>query len=270
MARRGPQPCKECGRRPKAPGRHRCTTCQLRHEPIGVQVEASRRRLAMVPPELRMKRVKNIVALAPPGTSWCAGCQSYRDDEDFADGATRCRPCTSDRAHASMVAKTYGLEAGDYDALLELQGGRCAICRARPKSQRLAVDHDHKTGAVRGLLCARCNHDLLGSAWDSMAMATALWHYMNTPPASGQWEPPESAPPLMPEKRAVRPAEASSPANDLVAIHSGKPAQRGARQAATAEERCTLPHMLPVGVTPVPDKPGLWRIYAEPGAPPPF
>lgn len=94
-------------------------------------------------------------------------------------------------SHGAMIAKTYGLSPEEYDALLKLQGGKCAICRARPVSKRLAVDHDHASGAVRGLLCSRCNHDLLGSAWDSSAMALALWHYMNTPPASGLWKAPE-------------------------------------------------------------------------------
>src|SRR5690606_16122139 len=146
------------------------------------------------------------------GRAWCAGCQSWRDAEDFGKGATTCKACASARQHGAMVAKTYGLTPAEYDALLEAQGGRCAICRARPKSKRLAVDHDHGSGAVRGLLCSRCNHDLMGSAWDSMAMAAALWHYMNTPPATGAWVPPERQPQLMVSSGAQRPVETSEPA----------------------------------------------------------
>ncbi len=57
-----------------------------------------------------------------------------------------------------MVIKTYGLELGDYDRLYQGQGGVCAICRrATGKTKRLAVDHDHDTGLVRGLLCGPCN-----------------------------------------------------------------------------------------------------------------
>ena len=223
--------CKECGRRPKALPRQRCLTCQLRHEPIGDQVTAARQRLAMVPPELRVKRGKRIMALAPEGTEWCAACQSFRDLVDFRKGATTCRACASASQHAAMVAKTYGLTATQYDALLKLQGGRCAICRAKPKSKRLAVDHDHKTGAVRGLLCSRCNHDLMGAAWDSSAMFTAGWHYMNTPPASGAWLPPERAPQLEPVGSAAqRPPKPSAADLGLVVTHGKK--ARGRRSEA--------------------------------------
>lgn len=45
-----------------------------------------------------------------------------------------------------------------YAKLVEKQHGLCAICKGKNKTQRqLAVDHDHRTGAVRGLLCQRCN-----------------------------------------------------------------------------------------------------------------
>ena len=180
------QPCKECGRRPKMPGRHRCATCHLRHLPIGDQVAEARRRLAMVPEELRRKRTPTIQKLAPEGTAWCAGCQSFRDLEDFGKGATTCRACASAKTHGAMIEKTYGLTPEQYDELLKRQGGKCAICRARPKSKRLAVDHDHATGEVRGLLCADsergCNHAILGNIRD-LAMAKRIVSYLENPPA---------------------------------------------------------------------------------------
>lgn len=62
------------------------------------------------------------------------------------------------RNHDRMVVKTYGLEPGEYERLYAEQGGKCAICqRATGKTKRLAVDHDHETGLVRGLLCGPCN-----------------------------------------------------------------------------------------------------------------
>jgi hypothetical protein len=263
-------PCKECGHRPKALPAQRCLTCQLRHTPIGEQVDAARRRLAMVPPELRVKRGKRIMALAPASTAWCAGCQSFRDLVDFGKSATQCRACVSASQHGAMVAKTYGLTADDYDELLARQGGRCAICRAKPKSKRLAVDHDHKTGTVRGLLCSRCNHDLMGSAWDSMAMASALWHYMNTPPASGSWLPPERQAPL----------SASLTAQDFAGGTFGRPSEAGSASSKRAIkagtllpgdlEQCERPHYLPVGAVSVPGVRGVFRVWVGDDPEPPF
>lgn len=55
----------------------------------------------------------------------------------------------------------YGLTQDQYDTLFEQQGGRCAICRKEGKRVNgigpLEIDHDHTTGAVRGLLCRSCN-----------------------------------------------------------------------------------------------------------------
>jgi hypothetical protein len=52
------------------------------------------------------------------------------------------------------------LSEADYLALLDAQQGTCAICGHPPKTRRLAVDHDHKSGNVRGLLCHFCNRTL--------------------------------------------------------------------------------------------------------------
>ncbi len=57
----------------------------------------------------------------------------------------------------------YGLSLDQYDQMLRDQNGACAIChRVETRMNRgrvvpLSVDHDHETGAVRGLLCGRCN-----------------------------------------------------------------------------------------------------------------
>ena len=45
----------------------------------------------------------------------------------------------------------------EYDRLLARQGGVCLICGRPPQTRRLHVDHDHKTGRIRGLLCMPCN-----------------------------------------------------------------------------------------------------------------
>lgn len=57
--------------------------------------------------------------------------------------------------------KHYRMPAGRYQEMLDEQGGLCAICREKcATGRRLAVDHDHDTGKIRGLLCLNCNHGI--------------------------------------------------------------------------------------------------------------
>lgn len=73
----------------------------------------------------------------------------------------------------------YGLEPGQYDAMLAAQDGRCAICRTDAPGGRGSwhVDHEHATGRVRGLLCHRCNL-MLGNAQDDPARLRAAVEYL--------------------------------------------------------------------------------------------
>src|SRR5215470_1693407 len=58
----------------------------------------------------------------------------------------------------TYLLRRYGITLEEYDRLLALQNGVCAICEQKPKGRRfLCVDHCHRTGRVRGLLCTRCN-----------------------------------------------------------------------------------------------------------------
>jgi hypothetical protein len=70
--------------------------------------------------------------------------------------------------------REYGLTLDDYDRMLTGQGGGCAICGRPPKEGKsLSVDHCHETGAVRGLLCFRCNFGLSYFAESGERMAIA-------------------------------------------------------------------------------------------------
>ena len=58
------------------------------------------------------------------------------------------------------LRRRFGITVEEYDRMLKEQGGRCFICltdKYDKLGRRLAVDHDHKTGKVRGLLCCKCN-----------------------------------------------------------------------------------------------------------------
>ena len=70
----------------------------------------------------------------------------------------------------------YGLETGQYEALLQGQGGVCAICK-QSYDYPLNVDHCHRTNIVRGLLCRGCN-SLLGNAKDSALRLQAASSYI--------------------------------------------------------------------------------------------
>ena len=60
-----------------------------------------------------------------------------------------------------LLRRQYGITITDYRTLKEKQGGRCAICSKPAEGEwSLCVDHDHSTGAIRGLLCLHCNKGL--------------------------------------------------------------------------------------------------------------
>lgn len=88
-----------------------------------------------------------------------------------------CRPCSVDYSREYYTAhreekwrydhnrhlKRFGITAEDYASMLDAQGGCCALCPATAadeRGHRLHVDHDHATGAVRGLLCGSCNRGI--------------------------------------------------------------------------------------------------------------
>lgn len=85
-------------------------------------------------------------------------------------------------AWEARIKRTYGIDADTYHELLRLQGGKCFICqRATGKSKRLSVDHDHRSGEVRGLLCSTCNN-VLGHVRDDPAAFRRAHDYLTDPP----------------------------------------------------------------------------------------
>lgn len=69
----------------------------------------------------------------------------------------------------------YNMTTSDYAQILESQNGTCAICsKVNSDGKALVVDHDHNTGAVRGLLCRRCNTALGGFNDDCELMINAV------------------------------------------------------------------------------------------------
>jgi hypothetical protein len=109
----------------------------------------------------------------------------------FYTTGSRCKACASKAARDSHRKAAHGLTPEDWKRILEIQDGRCAICRNRQVSKSLAADHDHQTEVRRGALCSRCNHDLLGAAFESVRVLLAAASYLLAPPTSGDWIDPE-------------------------------------------------------------------------------
>ena len=76
-----------------------------------------------------------------------------------------------------IATRSKGITEQDYHAMLEKQQGRCAICGDEPEVVHLRIDHDHETGAIRGLLCRNCNLGL-GNFRDSPAKMIAALEYL--------------------------------------------------------------------------------------------
>lgn len=78
----------------------------------------------------------------------------------------------------SRLKFLYGITLAEYDQMIETQNGVCAICGdINPGGRRLCVDHNHKTGEVRGLLCIKCNGWL--GKFENMIYCQAAKNYLN-------------------------------------------------------------------------------------------
>src|SRR3990167_11399082 len=62
----------------------------------------------------------------------------------------------------SYLRSKYGITEATYHKMLLFKDGKCWICATKPKKSALNVDHDHKSGQVRGLLCFLCNKFVIG------------------------------------------------------------------------------------------------------------
>lgn len=123
----------------------------------------------------------------------CAKCKVPRQEKFFRTPRTRvCDDCKrkgrQSLSRNRRLTETYGITEQEYLVLLEAQGGVCAICEGKRRGS-LDVDHDHKTGMVRGLLCRRCNRRLLPSAQDSTDRLESAIKYLRYPPAQRELGP---------------------------------------------------------------------------------
>lgn len=181
------QACKRCGG-PKElglQGRGYCDECRrvIADSSASHESERGRRRhLAAMAARDEKGIPRRRRSDAAEGQKWCARCQQFRSIGSFARNKDKpsayCIPCQRAYNQERRLLKTYGITWDEYDFLLSCQDGRCAICQGKPRKYALAVDHDHKTGEIRGLLCSKCNHKLLGSANDDPARLRRAADYL--------------------------------------------------------------------------------------------
>ena len=126
------------------------------------------------------------------GLAWCSSCKANKPQSEFNpcpgrrpfNLSSHCLDCDRARKAGQQRSKywslsdagrreqnrkvclrKFGITVDDYDRMLIEQSGVCAICKSPEvvrhhstgEIQPLAVDHDHESGQVRGLLCTRCN-----------------------------------------------------------------------------------------------------------------
>jgi Recombination endonuclease VII len=124
------------------------------------------------------------------GGAECSRCGIFKPWPTYSDRQTQCKPCRSaieseryehnkKRMRDRARERAFGLEPGQYDEMLVGQGGVCAICGQPETStyngnvRALAVDHDHSTDEVRGLLCFACNSRLHTTTTEEWLLAAA-------------------------------------------------------------------------------------------------
>lgn len=83
--------------------------------------------------------------------------------------SSKCRLAVSKPREFVNRCRKYHISPSEYFEILERQGGRCGVCRSKPETKTaLEIDHCHKSGLVRGLLCGRCNTGI-GQLADNIA-----------------------------------------------------------------------------------------------------
>lgn len=135
------------------------------------------------------------------GSRRCCRCGEVKDLTEFyrrplKDGAvgyrSNCKACTRLRLdaiertahdeHDRHTRTHWDITRVEYDEILSAQGGGCAVCGVQRSQdgRRLAVDHDHATGLIRGVLCVVCNR-ILGALEDRGV--ERFLGYLGQPPA---------------------------------------------------------------------------------------
>lgn len=163
--------CVVCGETKKIAAKNVCTTCYNRYLETG-----------------NLSKVNGQYAGADPialGLRKLTKKDVERRKREVNDGKIKSRKKNPGRAKNADLKKSFGITIEEYNAILEKQKGVCAICGEKETAKgnggivrNLAVDHDHETGEIRGLLCSNCNNGL-GRFKDSPNLLTNAIDYLS-------------------------------------------------------------------------------------------
>jgi hypothetical protein len=155
--------CKKCGRTKQLDDFYRAAGMRdgFRNDCKSCNLEAQHQRY-LADPEEAKARVKRWQQANPERVN------AYRR-------ARRLEPEVKRRARAGHLMRKFGMTLDEYDATLAAQGGGCAICGRAPRDDiSLHVDHDHSSGAMRGLLWFPCNNALADFQEDVRVLGKAV------------------------------------------------------------------------------------------------
>jgi hypothetical protein len=125
----------------------------------------------------------------PSGGAYCIICVKERSSEYRKKNPEKVKAITRSwyennkeksrtKNWKNRLSSDYGLSVEDYEGILEAQDYACLLCgKVNRNGARLSVDHDHKTGDIRGLLCTRCN-SALGQLYDDYLLVQRAAEYL--------------------------------------------------------------------------------------------
>lgn len=122
--------------------------------------------------------------------STCQLCGKTKLKIDFSRQKGLFIHCKECKSHLNRINR-FGIAPGYYDDLLKLQEGKCAICESELKQEKnlSVIDHCHKTGEIRGILCIKCN-TAIGFFGDKPSLFKQAMRYINEPVARGLKQEP--------------------------------------------------------------------------------
>ena len=127
----------------------------------------------------------------------CKTCDITKPIKDFWKGQSACVPCSKHKQKTRWGSRSpqkrleqhlkykYGISRTEFSKAWDEQSGNCAICETElpdlmaydNRRRGYAIDHNHETGAFRGILCLKCN-SLLGMASESVDVLHAAVKYL--------------------------------------------------------------------------------------------